>query len=123
MKLTVTSYQKLLFRYLIGYWLIQVLLAVFLLLVERGWGGFAYVWLFIPHLPVFLVGTIFSFLGKKTQNRWVWLTAAMLFILSNAWWIYSGLQGEGFRVILYFIPLTFVPIFATVQLARLTKHL
>lgn len=121
MKANVTFYQKLLFRYVIGYGIVHALLAVFLLLFERGWGLFAYLWMFIPHLPLFLVGSIFCILGKKAQNHWVWLVATILFVLSNAWWIYSGLQGEGYRAYFCFIALTLVPIFATIHLARLNK--
>ncbi|MGT2757208.1 hypothetical protein [Streptococcus ovuberis] len=121
MRHTNAFYQNLLFRYLIGYGIFHVLLAVCLLLFERGWGLFAYLWLFVPHLPIFLVGALVSFLGKKTQNRWVWLEATLLFVLSNVWWVYSGLQGTSYRIYFYPIIVTLVPIFATIQLAYVEK--
>lgn len=121
MKRGTKFYETMLFHYLAVYAALHVLAALYFFGFERGWGGFGYLWAFIPHFPVVLVAILVSFLGKKTKNSWVWFLALVLYLLSNTWWVYVGFLGENATVYFLFILLMIVPIFATARLAVLTK--
>ncbi|MGT2910405.1 hypothetical protein ACVR1I_01675 [Streptococcus cameli] len=115
-------YQTMLFHYLALYWVLHVIAAVVLFGFERGWGAFAYLWVFLPHLPVIFVATLVSLLAKKSQNYLVWLLALICFVLSNWHWVYGLFTYV--RIdwqIASLILLTVIPIVATAQLIRLTK--
>lgn len=117
----IQRHQKLLFGYLAIYALLHVAAIVFFFGVERGWGGFTYLWLFWLHVPMMLIATAFAFLAKKTQNSWVWLITFVLMTLSSSWWLYAGTQEEFTKVYLYPIVLILVPLFVTFQLFRLAR--
>lgn len=122
MKRGTKFYETMLFHYLAVYAVLHVLAVLYFFGFERGWLLFGYLWAFIPHVPVMLVAVLVSFLGKKTQNSWVWMLALVLYFLSNAWWLYVGFLGENAAVYFLFILLTIVPMFATARLVAVTKQ-
>ncbi len=116
-------YTTLLMYYLLVYGVLHLVGAVTLLVFERGWGGFAYIWCFWFHIPIMLIGGVFAFIGKRVQNFMVWATALLLFVLSNGWWLYAYIDfvPNPNPMYLYLMLTTIVPIIASVQLMRLTK--
>ncbi|MGT2753507.1 hypothetical protein [Streptococcus ovis] len=115
-------YTTLLMYYLLVYGVLHLVGAITLLVFERGWGGFAYIWAFWLHVPLMLLGGIVSFLGKKFQNAYIWLLALICFVLSNAWWVYTVLYNSGStRLVLLLGLTTIIPIVASSQLFRLTN--
>ncbi len=108
-------YFKWLKNYLVFYLLLNVLLAVLLLAFERGWLLFAYLVVMVPHLSIFLLGVLAVYFAHKSQNRSIWLLATMIFVLSNAWWLFVAFT-KGLWQYLFFVVLTLIPIAFSWQL-------
>lgn len=115
-------YTTMLTHYLLFYGGLHLLAMIVLFGFERGWGGFAYFLLFWWHLPIMLIGGILAFLGKKRQSATIWLLILICFILANGWWLYMFLYTGGAMVMILPLMLTTaIPIFASLQLFRMTK--
>lgn len=111
---------------LIGYLLLYVGVHLFniigLFSTGNSWVIFAYFMGFGLHLPIMLIGGLLTFLGKKRQTAAIWFWALICFILSNGWWLYMFLASGGIMVgVLFSMLKTAIPIFASLQLFRLTK--
>ncbi|MGT2666823.1 hypothetical protein ACVRYP_05880 [Streptococcus rifensis] len=102
-------YFKWLKNYLVFYLLLNVLVAVLLLAFERGWILLTYLWVMVPHLPIFLLGVLAVYVAHRSQNRSIWLLPAILFVLSNAWWFFFAFTN-GYWQYLFFVVLTVIPI-------------
>lgn len=121
MKNRADFYEKLLFGYLAVYGVLHLAAIIILFSFERGWGGFVYILAFWLHLPVFLVASLVSLLGKKTKYSLVWLLASICFLLSNGHWCYMSFQEHSLTPYLPFVLLTVIPIFASTRLVALTR--
>lgn len=109
-------YERLIVRYLQLYALLHILAIAIFFFFERGWGFFAYFLTFWWHLPWFVIASFFVFLGKKTQLAQVWGLAAICFVMSIAYWIYTGdaLMQIGHVTILF-------PLFCIFRIIRLYR--
>ncbi|MET3558403.1 hypothetical protein ABID29_001526 [Streptococcus rupicaprae] len=123
MKRDAIFYQKLLFWYLAIYGLLHVGWMMYLHQMDSEWGLVVYILIFWIHIPLVLLASFFSFLGKRLRKSWLWGLACLCFVLSNAGWIGMVVQSGGvyYWELLFWSLTTLIPIYSSFQLTRLSK--